>query len=115
MSSYRNTLIQVTNDGMGLGDEALGHQLITNYFGLLSEEATLPRVIVFYNSGVKLLCKNSPALEALKCIEEKGVQLVACKTCLNHFNVINDIKAGKAGTMMDIIELQKVSDKVISI
>lgn len=115
MSTLKNTLLQITQYGMGAGDEQLGLVLVNNYFRLLAEEAELPRVIVFYNAGVKLICKGSPALEVLNALQDKGVRLLACKTCLNHFNLMDQIETGIGGTMMDIIELQKVADKVISL
>ncbi len=77
---------------MGHGDEALGLQLITNYLGLIIEENKLPKFITFYNSGVKIICKGSPAIDHLKKLEAAGVKLIACKTCLNHFNLMDKTK-----------------------
>ncbi len=111
----KNTLIQITQNGMGTGSEELGLKLITNYFSLLNEEDNMPKFITFYNSGVKLLCKNSPALDVLKTLEQKGIQLIACKTCLNHFELMDMLKVGTMGTMIDIIGLQKVADKVVNL
>ena len=115
MKNFKNTLIQVTQAGMGNGDETLGLKLITNYLRLISEENELPKFIVFYNSGVSLICKDSPAIDTLKTMEEKGVKLIACKTCLIYFELMDKIEVGIAGTMMDIVELQKLSEKVITV
>jgi len=115
MHSFKNTLIQLTQYGMGAGDEQLGLVLLNNYLRLLNEESELPRVIAFYNAGVKLICTGSPVLESLNALQERGVRLLACKTCLNHFKLIEERKTGIEGTMMDIMELQKVADKVISL
>ncbi|MFV0376791.1 MAG: DsrE family protein [Mangrovibacterium sp.] len=115
MNSFKNTLIQLAHYGMGEGDEQLGLLLLSNYLHLLNEEAELPQVIVFYNAGVKLICTGSPVLNNLDALQKKGVRLLACKTCLNHFNLINERKTGIEGTMMDIIELQKVAKKVINL
>lgn len=100
---------------MGTGDNILGIQLIKNYLNLLSEEPKLPNVIVLYNEGVKLICNGSPVIEILKHLEQKGVKLIACKTCLNHFLLMEEMETGIAGTMVDILELQKVADKVINL
>ncbi|WP_299578660.1 sulfurtransferase-like selenium metabolism protein YedF [uncultured Sunxiuqinia sp.] len=115
MGSFKNTLIQITQHGMGAGDESLGLLLVSNYLKLLNEETHLPRVIVFYNAGVQLICSGSPVIEILQTLEQKGVRLMACKTCLNHFGLIDKMEVGLAGTMMDIIELQKVADKVVNL
>lgn len=111
----KNILIQITQNGMGSGDEELGLQLATNYLKLIKEENALPRFITLYNGGVKLICTGSPAIEILKTIEKEGVKLIACKTCLKHFKLMDKMEAGIAGTMIDIIELQKIADKVINL
>jgi len=100
---------------MGTGNEELGLILATNYLTLLNEDEVLPKFIVFYNSGVKLICTGSPVIDILKTIEAKGVKLIACKTCLKHYNLLESIETGIAGTMSDIMELQKIADKVVSL
>ena len=112
---HRNTLIQVTQNGMGSDSEELGLKLASNYFKLLNAENRLPKIIVFYNAGVKLICEDSLALEALKNLEEKGVRMLACKTCLDYFNLLDKIKVGSIGSMPDIITLQAGADKVINL
>ncbi|MGD9931905.1 MAG: DsrE family protein [Mangrovibacterium sp.] len=115
MKSLKNALVQITHNGMGTGDEALGLQLVANYLTLINEESELPKVIAFYNGGVKLICTGSPAIPVLRAMEQKGVKLLACKTCLNHFGLMGQLEVGIAGTMMDIILLQKIADKVINL
>ncbi len=115
MKTFNNTLIQITQFGMGSGDEQLGIQLVTNYFKLLGQENELPNFIVLYNGGVKLACTGSPALESMQELANKGVKFIACKTCLNHFDLLNKMEVGIAGTMIDIIELQKSAERVINL
>lgn len=115
MQGFKNTLVQITKEGMGTGDDELSLLLIKNYLTLLNEENELPKVIAFYNGGVKLLCEGSPATDSLKILEQKGVKLIACKTCLNYFNLMDKFEVGIAGTMMDIIEFQKVAEKIINL
>ncbi|WP_303917651.1 DsrE family protein [Draconibacterium sediminis] len=115
MNSFKNTLIQITHNGMGSGNEELGQVLVKNYLTLLCEEEEVPKVITFYNEGVKLICSGSEALEPLKQLAEKGVKLVACKTCLNHFQLLEKVEVGIAGTMVDIMHFQKVAEKVVNL
>lgn len=115
MHSFKNTLIQITQKGMGSGNEELGEMLLKNYLGLLCEEKELPTVITFYNEGVKLICPGSPVLEPLKHLAENGVKLMACKTCLNHFQLLEKTEVGISATMVDIMHFQKMADKVISL
>ena len=110
-----NTLLQINNKAMGNGDDVLGQKLIKNYFRLINEQEHLPRFITFYNSGVQLVCKESPVIDELKALEKNGVKLVVCKTCLMHFELLEKIQVGIVGAMTDIIELQKAADKVINL
>ncbi len=115
MQSFKNTLIQIAQKGMGSGDAELALVLVKNYLKLVAEEEELPRVITFYNQGVELIADGSPVITELKNLQDKGVRLLACKTCLNHFGLLDKVEVGIAGTMMDIIELQKVAEKVINL
>ncbi|MCU4164587.1 sulfurtransferase-like selenium metabolism protein YedF [Carboxylicivirga caseinilyticus] len=108
-------LLQITRYGMGEGDEELGLKLIGNYLRILDEDSRLPSFIALYNSGVKLITKDSPVIEQMKKLEERGVKIIACGTCLNFYGISDEIQAGIKGTMMDIITLQTNADKVINL
>lgn len=110
-----NTLLQITKNYLGEGDVELGRKLLENYLRQRNAEERLPAVICFYNSGVKLLTEENDTLEILKEIEAKGIKLLACKTCLDYFGLTDKMKAGIAGTMIDIITLQDNADKVIAV
>ncbi len=111
----KNILIQVNKNGMGGAESPLALTLISKYFQLLTEEETPPSFIVFYNEGVKLLCENTSIIAQLKDLENKGVQMIACSTCLDYFSLLDKQIIGKSGSMQDIVTLQKKSDKVITI
>jgi intracellular sulfur oxidation DsrE/DsrF family protein len=113
--SNNDTVILVTNYGMGNGPEELRLMLITKYLQLLAQDEYLPSVICFYTDGVKLLTDGSPVLEFLKMLEKKGVRLIVCSTCINYFGIAGKITTGIVGGMTDIIEAQRRAVKVISI
>jgi hypothetical protein len=110
-----NSLLQINRYGMGQGDEELGLKLISNYFKLCIEDNRLPKIVVFYNGGVKLICQGSPIIEILKQVESLGITLLACKTCLDHFGLLDKMEVGIGGTMMDIITLQANASKIITL
>ncbi|MGM0551423.1 MAG: DsrE family protein [Bacteroidota bacterium] len=110
-----NILIQISANTMGSGDTDLGAKLLKNYLTLLNSEHTPPRFITFYNSGVSVVCEGSETVDICKQLEAKGTQLIACKTCLNHFELTNKLGCGMMGSMMEIMELQRICDKVITL
>jgi selenium metabolism protein YedF len=111
----KDSIILVTNNGMGKADLALQHKLIAKYFELLMQNASLPSAICFYTEGVKLTVKDSPVLEQLKALEAKGVRLIICSTCLDFYGLSGQIQVGIVGGMSDIIEAQTKASKVITI
>ena len=111
----KDTIIQITNDGMGKGDPALQHKLIVKYLELIQMNEGLPNAITFYTDGVKMVVEGSPALEQLRALEEKGVRLIVCSTCLEHYGLTDKVKVGIVGGMTDIIEAQVKADKVITL
>jgi len=54
-------------------------------------------------------------LGQLKALEEKGVRLIVCSTCLEYFNLVDKVKVGIVGGMTDIIEAQMKAEKVITL
>jgi len=109
------TVVLITRAGMGHADQTLQHKLMTTYFKLLDDSDTLPAAICFYAEGVKLVTTGSPVLDSLRALETKGVHLVLCNTCLNHYNLQDQVEVGVVGGMTDIIEAQWRADKVITL
>ncbi len=111
----KDAVILVTGDGMGQTDQELGHKLLKTYFHLLGEAEIHPGAICFYAAGVKMAVDGSPVLEELKVLENAGVPIILCGTCLNHYQLGEKIAVGIQGGMTDIIEAQFRADKVITL
>jgi hypothetical protein len=109
------TVIIITRNGMGDADQVLQHQLIAKYFQLIYENEVYPPVICFYTDGVKLAVSGSPVLDVLQSLEGKGVRLILCGTCLEHFGLKDQVQVGIIGGMTDIIEAQRRAGKVVSL
>ena len=89
--------------------------MITKYLELLNLQDDLPAAMCFYTEGVRLVTEGSPVIEKLQALEEKGVRLVVCSTCLNYFGLIEKIKIGIVGGMGDILAAQWQAAKVITL
>ena len=111
----KNSVILVTNNGMGKADEILQQLLFGKYVELLLQTESLPAALCFYTDGVKLVCEGSAALEQLRNLESKGIRLIICSTCLNYFDLTKKVRVGIVGGMGDIIEAQMKAEKVITI
>ncbi len=77
---------------------------MANFLRLLAESRDKPARMIFMNSGVRLVCEGSIFLTHLKKLEEQGVELLACTTCLEYFGLEEKLKAGLPTTMARTIE-----------
>ena len=99
---HLETVVVVNGDSMGSGDEALGSKLLGNFLRTLAELDPKPGAIVFYNAGVKLLAEGTPLLIELKTLDDAGVDLLGCGTCLDHFGLIGRLAVGEVSNMRAI-------------
>ena len=111
----QNTVILVTNNGMGRADETLQLMLFDKYLDVLLQYSELPAAICFFTEGVKLVCEGSIVIESLKKLEGRGVRLIACATCLNYFQLTDEVQVGIVGGMGDIVEAQHKAEKIITL
>jgi intracellular sulfur oxidation DsrE/DsrF family protein len=100
---------------MGHAAPELQIKLIGTYLKLLVENGTLPKAICFYAEGVKLVVEGSLVLEQLRQLEGKGVHLIICQTCLNFYNLRENVKVGIVGGMGDILAAQMLAGKVMTL
>lgn len=109
------TAIVLNSAGMGHGSEQLGAKLIGAYLKKLWARDDKPQYILFYNSAVKLLTVQGGSLDALTGLQDSGVELLACGTCIDFFEISDAIKAGQVSNMEEIVDVMTRVDKVITI
>ena len=108
-----NTVVVVSADHMGEGDETLGKILLKGFLFALTQQETLPRTILFYNGGAFVTCEGSASLEDLQKLAEQGVEILTCGTCLNHYGLTEQLRVGGVTNMYVIVEKQMQATKVI--
>ncbi|MFA7116478.1 MAG: DsrE family protein [Bacteroidales bacterium] len=109
------TTVVFNSFGMGDADNKLSHLLAKNFLTLTLDEKELPKYICFYAEGIKLTLNDSPVLEEIKKLEEKGVIILICKTCSIHYGVLERVSCGTVATMLDIMGAMNNTDKVITL
>ena len=102
----------IQSEGLGKGDEQLGAMLMANFLRLLCESQEKPSTLIFWNVGVKLTCAGSHVLVHLKKLQEQGVEILACTTCLEYFDLMGKLEIGKPTTMVRAIQLMLSSDMI---
>lgn len=110
-----NWAIFVNKEIIGAGNDELGQSLMKMFFYTISEGEDLPKSILFMNGGVKVPTLNAQAIEHLKVLQDKGVELLVCGACLNFYELENKLEVGKISNMYDITNAMKEASKVITI
>ncbi|HUX75893.1 MAG TPA: sulfurtransferase-like selenium metabolism protein YedF [Anaerolineae bacterium] len=107
-------VLVVPGEFMGRGEHAeLGHVLIRGFFHTLGEVEPLPDTIIFFNSGVKLVVEGSPVLEDLQDLCTRGVEVLACGTCLGYYGLKEQVAVGEVSNMYSIAETMLGAGRVV--
>lgn len=108
---YYNVI--VGSNKMGNGDSKLGESLMQTFLFTLSQQDQLPKNLIFYNSGVKLVTRNSSVLPELENLEKAGVKVAACGVCLNYYGLTDEVVIGEITNMYRIVEAMHEYDRTI--
>ena len=104
----------ITSETLGKGDDELGAILMRVFLTCLGQGDEVPEVLGLMNGGVKLACQHGVVLEELKRIEERGVKVRACGTCLDFFDIREKLMVGDAGKMPDTVAgLMTAEDAIV--
>jgi selenium metabolism protein YedF len=113
--THMEKVIVLNSDKMGEGDEKLGRRLIANFLKTLVSAEKKPLMLVLYNSGVKLAVKDSPVLESLQSLENLGVEIICCGTCVNFYGLVDLIQAGRVTNMSEIVKVLTEAENTVTL
>lgn len=106
-------VVAVSSGTMGDGDERLGATLLKGFLYALTELDTWPDTVLFYNSGAYLTTAGSESIDDLRRLEDAGVEILTCGTCLNHYGIADNLAVGGVTNMYSIVELMMAADSVL--
>jgi intracellular sulfur oxidation DsrE/DsrF family protein len=101
----KNKVILVSSKQLGSGDKDLGEGVLETFFTILKQREDLPAAVFFMNSGVMTLTEESFVSVHLKELVEKGVDIFACKTCVDHYEIEDKMITGEISSMAKFIDL----------
>lgn len=111
--SEKNTVVVISSNKMGEGNEDLGKALMKGFLYALSQQESLPKTLLFYNGGAMFTCEGSPSLEDLTSMERKGVEILTCGTCLDYYGLSHKLKVGQVTNMYVISEKMAKADLIM--
>lgn len=112
-ASY-STLVFLTGDLLGHGDDVLGGKLMLNFLTTLPEMGTDLWRIVMVNGAVRMSTPEHACFERLKVLEGKGVDILVCGACLEHFGLTAKRAVGQTTNMLDIVTSMQLAAKVMA-
>lgn len=98
----QNHIIVLNSNKMGIGDDDLGKLLMKGYLNTIDQLDVLPLEIICYNSGVTLAEKGTDSAQTLKKIENQGVKITLCGTCVDFFGLKEKLEVGTISNMLYI-------------
>ena len=101
----KNKIILLASDQFGKGEIELGEGILETFFTLLKQKEELPVAVFCMNRGVFTLTEESLVSLQLMDLENKGVDILACKTCVDYYQLGEKLVAGKISGMDHFIEL----------
>jgi selenium metabolism protein YedF len=107
------TIVQITSETMGVGDDELGGLLMRSFIKTQLQLETPPDALVFYNGGVRLCCRDSLLVDDLEAVAAKGVEIIACGTCLNFFELGDRLAVGRVTDMLEIASVLASAGRVV--
>ena len=101
----KNKVILLASDQLGNGEKELGEGILETFFTVLKQKEELPVAIFCMNRGVFTLTEESLVSLQLAELEGNGVEILACKTCVDYYELQEKLVTGKVSGMAQFIEL----------
>ena len=101
----KNKVILLASDQLGNGEKELGEGILETFFTVLKQKEELPVAIFCMNPGVFTLTEESLVSLQLADLEGKGVDVLACKTCVDYYELNEKLVTGKVSGMAQFVEL----------
>jgi len=108
-------VLLVANDEFGQGPPELGWVLMRSFLKALAGSETKPKRAIFVNTGVRLTTEGSEVLSDIKALENAGVEILSCATCLDYFDLKEKLSVGRVTNMSDTVAALMRADRVVSL
>jgi len=105
----------ISTDVLGNGDDELGSKLMFNFLATLPELGEKLWRIILVNGAVRLAVEGSSALRQLQLLEQSGVSILVCGTCLEFFDILDKKQVGQTTNMLDVVTSLELAQKIIKI
>jgi selenium metabolism protein YedF len=113
IANIGNYIVILSSNFMGSGNDDLGKLLLKGFINTIDQLDNLPSEIICYNSGVTLAIKGSDTAMSLKKVEEQGVKVLLCGTCVDFYGLKDNLEVGSITNMLYITEKLSSTSRIV--
>ncbi|MEA3506684.1 MAG: sulfurtransferase-like selenium metabolism protein YedF [Elusimicrobiota bacterium] len=113
--STGNTVFFLEAYKLGEPDRELGELLMKTFFQTIPDLDELPAKIVFMHGSVKHTVKNSETLDQVKKLEDLGIDIVVCGTCLDFYGLKEELAVGRISNFFEIASILNSAGNTVSL
>jgi len=106
-------VMTIKRNRMGDGSDELGEILIKAAINTIPDMDIKPNKMIFFNSGILMTLNDSAVLESLKKLENIGIEILVCGTCLDYYQKKDELGVGRISNMYDILDSMSKASKVV--
>lgn len=114
-ANNRSWVVFMGKETVGEGDDQLGVLLAEMFFYTLSQADEVPESILLMNAGVRLATIHKRVIDHLQILNQRGVSILVCGTCLDYYGLIEELAIGEISNMYDITEKMFAATKVVTL
>jgi len=107
------TFLYLNSNAMGSGDVELGKKLLKIFLEKLAASDIQVDLVGCVNSAIWLTSAGSEVLDSLKQLMDKGARIATCGTCLDHYQLRDQLQIGEIGSMDQTVQIMARADKII--
>ena len=107
-------VISLASDTVGRGPVELGAILVKGLIETLKSVSPAPTHLILYSSAILLAVDDSPLVESIRALEQRGIRVLICGTCVDFYQKKSEIHVGTISNMLSILEVQAATGKVIA-
>jgi hypothetical protein len=108
------TLYYVRSDSLGT-DPDIGRRLAQAFWNSFHERLAGTATFAFANRGIFLALDDSPVLEGLRRLAERGCPIYVCGTCMDYYGVRARLAVGDQGSIPLLQQLMCEAAKVVTV
>lgn len=111
MPSSRSKLVYFKDDK--IGPMPIGETVLTTFLTSLLNSPVKPKYIICVNNSVLMTAnRDHYGYKPLKDLEDAGVKIISCGTCLKALNLVDNLSIGELGNAYQIAVLLMENDVI---